>query len=220
VGDPESLLLWTSKSVRNIQGLLQERGYRVSHELIRRIMQELGYGLQTNRKTKEGGNHPDRDAQFEFINSPSKGFISDEQHVISVDCKKKELTGAYKNGGKDWQPVKTPVEVNVYNFIGKTSGKAAPYGVYDVTGNKGRISVGVSSDTAVFAVATIRSRWQNEGRNDYPEAEKLYITADGGGGNGSRNHLWKSELQRLASETELHIYVSHFPPARSMWNSI
>ena len=220
VGDPESLLIWTSKSVRKIKELLEQQGYKISHELIRQILQELGYSLQTNRKTKEGGTHPDRDAQFEFINKQSKEFISDNQPVISVDCKKKELIGNYKNGGKEWRPVKNPVEVNVYDFVDKTNGKASPYGVYDIAENKGWISVGISSDTAAFATATIRSWWENEGKNTYQNADKLYITADGGGSNGSRNRLWKSELQQLANDTGLMIYVSHFPPGTSKWNKI
>ena len=220
VGDPESLLLWTSKSVRKIQKLLLDQGYKISHELIRQILQELGYSLQTNRKTKEGGDHPDRDAQFEFINKQSKEFISDKQPVVSVDCKKKELIGNFKNGGREWQPVNKPVEVNVYDFVDKTNGKASPYGVYDVAQNKGWVSVGISSDTAAFATATIRSWWENEGKNTYQNADKLYIMADGGGSNGRRNRLWKSELQQFANDTGLSIYVSHFPPGTSKWNKI
>jgi hypothetical protein len=159
------LLLWTSKSVRNIQELLKIQNYNVSHELVRQLLQQLGYSMQGNRKTKEGGEHPDRDTQFEYINQKSQNFIADKQAVISVDCKKKELVGNYKNGGKEWQEVKNPIEVNVYDFIDKTNGKASPYGVYDVAGNRGWVSVGVSSDTAAFAVATIRSWWENEGKN-------------------------------------------------------
>jgi transposase len=220
VGDPEKLLLWTSKSVRNIKALLEKQGYKVSHELIRQILQEEGYSLQTNRKTKEGGTHPDRDAQFEFIDRQSKEFICDAQPVISVDCKKKELIGHYRNGGREWQPVKNPVEVNVYDFVDKTNGKASPYGVYDMAKNRGWISVGISSDTAAFATATIRSWWENEGKSAYENADKLYITADGGGSNGSRNRLWKTELQHFANDTGLKIYVSHFPPGTSKWNKI
>ena len=220
VGDPERLLLWTSKSVRKIKELLEKRGYKISHELIRQLLRESGYSLQSNRKTKEGGDHLDRDAQFEFINKQSKEFISDNQPVISVDCKKKELIGNYKNAGREWQPVKNPMEVNVYDFVDKTNGKASPYGVYDIAENKGWISVGISSDTAAFAVATIRGWWENEGKNTYQNADKLYITADGGGSNGSRNRLWKSELQQFANDTRLNIYVSHFPPGTSKWNKI
>ena len=220
VGDPESLLLWTSKSVRKIKELLEEKGYKVSHELIRQILQESGYSLQTNRKTREGGDHPDRDAQFEFISRQSKEFVSDNQPVISVDCRKKELIGNYRNGGSEWRPVKNPVEVNVYDFVDKTNGKASPYGVYDIAGNKGWISIGISNDTAAFAVATIRSWWENEGTDTYQNADKLYITADGGGSNGRRNRLWKNELQQFANDTGLQIYVSHFPPGTSKWNKI
>jgi transposase len=220
IGDPMKVLLWTSKSVRKIQMLLEEKGYKVSHELIRQILQDLGYSLQSNKKTQEGGNHPDRDAQFEFINEQSKKFISENQPVISVDCKKKELIGNYKNSGKEWQPVKSPVEVNVYDFIDKTNGKACPYGVYDVKNNKCWISVGISSDTASFAVATIRSWWENEGKYEYKNANKLYINADGGGSNGLKNRLWKYELQQFANETGLAVHVSHLPAGTSKWNKI
>jgi hypothetical protein len=220
IGDPERLLLWTSKSLRTIKETIKKKGYNVSHELIRQILQKSGYSLQSNRKTQEGGTHPDRDAQFEYIDKYSKEFISDNQPVISVDCKKKEPVGNYKNGGREWQPVNNPLEVKVYDFVDKTNGKASPYGVYDIAQNKGWISVGISSDTAAFATATIRSRWENEGKNTYKYANKLYITADGGGSNGRRNRLWKSELQQFANETGLKIYVSHFPPGTSKWNKI
>jgi transposase len=220
IGDPMKVLLWTSKSVRKIQALLKEKDYHVSHELIRQILQDLGYSLQSNKKTQEGGNHPDRDAQFEFINAQSKKIITENQPVISVDCKKKELIGNYKNSGKEWQPVKSPVEVNVYDFIDKTNGKACPYGVYDVKNNKGLISIGISSDTASFAVATIRSWWENEGKYEYKNANKLYINADGGGSNGLKNRLWKYELQEFANETRLAVHVSHLPAGTSKWNKI
>jgi hypothetical protein len=214
VGDPMKPLLWTSKSVRHIQKELKEKGYNISHELIRQILQQQKYSLQTNRKTKEGGNHPDRDAQFAFINNKAKEFLVEEQPVMSVDCKKKELTGNYKNGGKEWRPVKNPEAVNVYDFIDKTNGKAVPYGVYDIKNNTGWINVGISSDTAAFAAGSIRSWWENEGKN----AHKLYIIADGGGSNGVRNRLWKSELQQFANDTNLEIHVSRFPPGTSKWN--
>jgi len=220
VGDPMRVLLWTSKSVRNIQKSLQEIGFKVSHELIRQILQELGYSLQTNKKTQEGGNHPDRDAQFEFINNKSNTFIATNQPVISVDCKKKELIGNYKNNGKEWKKVKNPTEVNVYDFIDKTNGKASPYGIYDVNNNRGWISVGTNHDTSAFAVATIRSWWENDGKILYPEATKLYINADGGGSNGLKNRLWKSELQQFANDTGLEIHVSHLPAGTSKWNKI
>ncbi|MDR1676446.1 MAG: ISAzo13 family transposase [Tannerella sp.] len=220
VGDPMKILLWTSKSVRNIQESLKKQNYKVSHELIRQLLQNLGYSMQGNKKTKEGGDQPDRDVQFEYINQKSKEFIAEKQPVISVDCKKKELAGNYKNGGREWQPVKNPVEVNVYDFIDKTNGKAAPHGVYDIVQNRGWVSVGISSDTAAFSVATIRSWWENGGKNTYQNAGKLYITADGGGSNGSKNRLWKSELQQLANDTGLEIHVSHLPAGTSRWNKI
>jgi len=220
LGDPMKPLLWTSKSVRHIQEELKKQGFKASHELIRQILKEQDYSLQANRKTKEGGEHPDRDAQFEFINSQTQSFMSNNQPVISIDCKKKELIGEYKNNGKEWQPVKNPLEVKVYDFIDKTNGKASPYGIYDITNNKGWVSVGISSDTAAFAVATIRAWWENEGKNEYQNADRLYINADGGGSNGVRNRLWKSELQQFANDTNLAIYVSHFPAGTSKWNKI
>ncbi len=220
VGDPMKSLLWTSKSIRHIQEALKKLGFNVSHELVRQILKEQGYSLQANRKAKEGGKHPDRDVQFEFINQQTNEFLSESQPVISVDCKKKELIGEYKNNGREWQPVRNPVEVNVYDFIDKTNGKASPYGVYDIENNKGWINVGVSSDTAMFAVATIRAWWENEGRNEYQNATRLYINADGGGSNGVRNRLWKSELQQFANDTGLAIHVSHFPAGTSKWNKI
>jgi len=219
-GDPMQLLLWTNKSVRHIKDAITTNGYTASHELIRQILQEQGYSLQTNRRTKEGGEHPDRDAQFEFINKKSNKFIAKNQPVISIDCKKKELIGNYKNNGKEWCPVKNPTAVNVYDFIDKTNGKASPYGVYDIKNNKGWISVGISSDTASFAVATIRSWWEKAGKKEYPNAKKLYINADGGGSNGLRNRLWKYELQQFANDTKLQIHVSHFPAGTSKWNKI
>ena len=220
VGDPMRVIIWTSKSVRNIQEELQRQGFKVSHELIRQILQQNNYSLQSNRRTQEGGNHPDRDAQFEFINNKSHKFISSNQPVISVDCKKKELIGNYKNNGKEWVKVKNPTEVNVYDFIDKTNGKASPYGVYDVNNNRGWVSVGTSNDTASFSVATIRSWWENDGNILYPEATKLYINADGGGSNGLKNRLWKSELQQFANDTGLKIHVSHLPAGTSKWNKI
>ncbi|GHT05809.1 hypothetical protein AGMMS49525_13490 [Bacteroidia bacterium] len=176
--------------------------------------------MQTNRKVNEGGEHIDRDAQFEYINNTAKSFFAANQPVISVDCKKKELIGNYKNNGQEWQPVKNPVPVPVYDFVDKTNGKASPYGVYDIANNQGFISAGISKDTSEFAVATIRRWWNEEGMNLYKYAENLYITADGGGSNGSRNRLWKTQLQAFANETGLNIYVSHFPPGTSKWNKI
>jgi len=220
VGDPMRVIIWTSKSVRKIQEELQKQGYKVSHELIRQVLQQNEYSMQSNRRTQEGGNHPDRDAQFEFINNKSKRFIDKYQPVISIDCKKKELIGNYKNNGKEWVKVKDPTEVNVYDFIDKTNGKASPYGVYDVINNRGWVSVGTSNDTAAFSVSTIRSWWENDGKVLYPKATKLYINADGGGSNGLRNRLWKSELQQFANDTGLKIHVSHLPAGTSKWNKI
>ena len=214
------VIIWTSKSVRQIQKELQNRDFSVSHELIRQILQDNQYSLQSNRRTQEGGNHPDRDGQFKFINNKSKKFIEDNQPVISVDCKKKELIGNYKNNGKEWVKVKNPTEVNVYDFIDKTNGKASPYGVYDVNHNRGWVSVGTSSDTASFSVSTIRSWWENDGKILYPKATKLYVNADGGGSNGLKNRLWKSELQQFANDTGLKIHVSHLPAGTSKWNKI
>jgi hypothetical protein len=220
VGDPMRVILWTSKSTKRIQIELQNQGFKASHELIRQILQANEYSLQANRKTKEGGKHPDRDAQFEFIDEKSKSFIAKNQPVISVDCKKKELIGNYKNNGKEWSKVNSPTEVNVYDFIDKTNGKAAPYGVLDIKNNKGWVSVGTSSDTAAFSVATIRSWWKNDGKKSYPKATQLYINADGGGSNGLKNRLWKSELQKFANDTGLKIHVSHLPAGTSKWNKI
>ena len=220
VGDPESLLLWTSRSIRHLQEDLRKVGYSVSHEYIRKTLISEGYSMQSNKKTKEGGEHVDRDAQFEYIDNTAKAFIAINQPVISVDCKKKELIGKYKNNGQEWQPSKQPIEVKVYDFIDKTNGKAAPYGVYDIANNRGFVSVGISHDTAEFAVASIRKWWNEEGKTLYKYAENLYITADVGGSNGSRNRLWKTQLQELANETGLKICVSHFPPGTSKWNKI
>ena len=220
MGNPCNPLLWSSKSARKVQTALREKGYQISHETVRSGMKSLGYSLQSNRKTKEGGDHPDRDAQFEHINALAKDFLSSGDPVISVDCKKKELIGEYKNNGQEWTPVDSPTEVNVYDFIDKTNGKAAPYGIYDIANNTGWVSVGVSSDTASFAVSSIRSWWEEEGKNLYPKSNRLYINADGGGSNGSRNKLWKEELQHFSDDTHLDIYVSHYPPGTSKWNKI
>jgi len=220
MGNPMSPLIWTSKSTRKISLELLTFGYEVCHEVVRKCLIELGYSLQANKKTKEGGNSPDRDAQFEHINDIAKEFAKNNNPVISVDCKKKELIGEYKNNGKEWTQIKNPTEVNVYDFIDKTNGKASPYGVYDIQNNRGWVNVGISSDTAMFAVSTIRDWWEQEGKILYPTSNRLYINADGGGSNGSRNHLWKSELQHFSNISGLNIYVSHFPPGTSKWNKI
>jgi hypothetical protein len=220
MGDPMNPLIWTSKSIRKITAELLVLGYKVSHEVVRQCLIELGYSLQANKKTKEGGDSPDRDTQFEHINKIAKEFAESNDPVISVDCKKKELVGEYKNKGQEWTPTKSPTEVNVYDFIDKTNGKANPYGVYDIQNNRGWVNVGTSSDTAAFAVSTIRDWWNQEGSILYPSSNRLYINADGGGSNGSRNHLWKAELQQFSNESGLSIYVSHFPPGTSKWNKI
>lgn len=220
MGDPMNPLIWTSKSIRKITAGLLVLGYKVSHEVVRQCLIELGYSLQANKKTKEGGDSPDRDAQFEHINKIAKEFAESNDPVISVDCKKKELVGEYKNNGQEWTPTKNPIEVNVYDFIDKTNGKASPYGVYDIQNNRGWVNVGTSSDTATFAVSTIREWWEQEGSILYPSSNRLYINADGGGSNGSRNHLWKAELQQFSNESGLSIHVSHFPPGTSKWNKI
>lgn len=220
MGDPMNPLIWTSRSIRKIASELLVKGYKVSHEVVRQCLIGLGYSLQANKKTKEGGDSPDRDAQFEYINENTKRFVENNDPVISVDCKKNELIGEYKNNGQEWTPVKQPTEVNVYDFIDKTNGKASPYGVYDIQNNRAWVNVGISSDTAAFAVSTIRDWWENEGNILYRSSNRLYINADGGGSNGSRNHLWKSELQKFSNESGLSIYVSHFPPGTSKWNKI
>lgn len=219
-GDPMQELLWSSKSLRNIEKLLKEQGFSVSYVTIGTLLKSLGYSLQGNKKTEEGGNVADRDEQFEFINATAVAFMGDHAPVISVDCKKKELIGNYKNAGTDWFLEGTAPQVNVHDFEDKALGKAVPYGVYDVAKNEGWVSVGISKDTAEFAVNSIRSWWQQMGKERYPLTDKLLITADGGGSNSSRGRLWKKELQRLATETGLEIHVCHFPPGTSKWNKI
>jgi hypothetical protein len=215
-----SPLRWTCKSAANLAGELQAQGHTVSERSVNRLLHASGYSLQSNRKTIEGGDHPDRDAQFQHINRRVKAYQKQGQPVVSVDAKKKELVGRFRNGGREWQPSGEPEEVNVYDFIDKDLGKAIPYGVYDQTANTGWVGVGVDHDTAEFAVETLRRWWRNMGRRVYPQATKLLVTADGGGSNGSRCRLWKMELQRLASETGLRISVCHFPPGTSKWNKI
>lgn len=221
MGDPESPLLWCSKSVRNIANELNSRSpFRVSHALVARILDDQGYSLQGNRKTKDGGKHPDRNAQFEFINQKTKQFQEDRMPVISVDTKKKENLGEFKNTGSEYRPKGNPIAVNVHDFVDENKGKAAPYGIYDITKDRGFVSVGISSDTAAFAVNSIRSWWQEMGQESYSNANAIYINADGGGSNGSRVRLWKIELQKFANEIGKNIHVSHFPPGTSKWNKI
>lgn len=219
-GDPESPLRWTCKSLRQLEAELRKQSYAVSHTSIGNLLKKLGYSLQGNRKTLEGNEHPDRNAQFEFINARTEKAMHDGQPVISVDTKKKELVGQYKNGGKELQPKGEPEKVNVYDFVDKELGRANPYGVYDISNNLGWVSVGTDHDTASFAVSTIRRWWFAMGKELYPDAQELLITADGGGSNGSRVRLWKLELQGLANELGIPIRVSHFPPGTSKWNKI
>lgn len=219
-GDPESPLIWCSKSLRNIASALQSKGHRISHNAVGMILKGQGYSLQANRKTHEGGDHPDRDGQFEFINNQTKFYLNKGQPVVSVDCKKKELIGNYKNGGKEWEVKKKPVEVNVYDFMDKELGKAVPYGIYDLYKNEGWVNVGISRDTAKFAVSSIRTWWEQMGSQCYPNAKEILITADGGGSNSSRSRLWKMEIQKFSNETGMQVRVCHFPPGTSKWNKI
>ena len=220
LGDPESPLRWTCKSLRQLESELNSQGFIVSHASIGNLLKEIGYSLQGNQKTLEGSSNPDRNAQFEFINSRIEKAMCDGQPVISVDTKKKELVGQYKNGGKELRPKGKPEQVKVYDFVDKKLGRVNPYGVYDMADNSAWVSVGTDHDTASFAVSTIRRWWFAMGRDLYPKAKELVITADGGGSNGSRVRLWKIELQKLASELNIPIHVSHFPPGTSKWNKI
>jgi hypothetical protein len=219
-GDPESPLRWTSKSVRKLAAALRELGHRVSHQWVAEALHAMGYSLQGNRKTREGSTNPDRDAQFAHINAAAEAALAAGEPVISVDTKKKELVGDFKNGGRDWQPKGTPEEVRMHDFAIPALGRVSPYGVYDLAANAGWVAVGIDHDTATFAVASIRRWWARAGQTRYPMAQRLLITADGGGSNGARVHLWKWELQRLADETGLTISVCHFPPGTSKWNKI
>lgn len=219
-GDPMSPLKWTCKSTRHLAMALVKQGFSVSHMSIDRKLRELDYRLHVLRKTKEGGNHPDRNAQFEYINSMVKAFQGRGQPVISVDTKKKELVGEFRNGGKEWQPNKQPELVNVHDFPNDAVGKAIPYGVFDMARNEAWVSVGNDHDTPAFAVASIRQWWKTMGRSAYPRAKELLITADAGGSNGYRVRAWKVELQALADEMKLRIRVCHFPPGTSKWNKI
>jgi hypothetical protein len=219
-GDPMSPLLWTCKSTRKLAEGLADLGHDVSHQTVARLLADLGYSLQANRKTEEGTSHPDRNAQFAHINRKVQSFQRRGQPVVSVDTKKKELVGNYKNAGAEWQPEGKPVPVKAKDFPDKELGKVAPYGVYDLTANTGWVSVGITHDTAEFAVESVRRWWYRMGRWVYPEAEELLITADSGGSNGSRSRLWKVQLQRLADEVGLRVSVSHFPPGTSKWNKI
>ena len=215
MGDPESPLRWTIKSLRTMANELQRMGHAVSHRMVGELLTKLNYGLQGNRKTLEGSKHPDRNEQFLFINERAKAALDQGLPVISVDTKKKELVGNHKNGGKDYRPQGEPVKVKVHDFIDEELGKVAPYGVYDIARNEGWVNVGVDHDTLAFAVESIRRWWNLMGKPAYPNATRLMITADSGGSNGARVKLWKVELQAFSDETKLEIQVSHFPPGTS-----
>ena len=219
-GDPESPLRWVSRSQRNIVGVLRQRGCRVSQKLVAGLLRKLGYSCQANRKTREGSNHPDRNAQFVHVNATVKSAIAADQPAISVDTKKKELVGDFKNAGRELRPKGCPEPVRVHDFKDDELGKVAPYGVYDIAANQGWVNVGIAADTAEFAVESIRRWWHRLGKARYPNAHQLVVTADCGGSNGVRVRLWKRELQRFADETRLDIVVAHLPPGTSKWNLI
>ena len=213
-------LRWTCKSTRLLAEELSRQGHAVSHARVADVLHDMGYSLQSERKTLEGTSHPDRDAQFLHINAQVQGFQQRGQPVISVDTKKKELVGDFRNGGQEWHPAGDPVKVRVHDFKDETLGKAIPYGVYDIGQDSGWVTVGVDHDTAEFAVQSIRQWWRQMGSRAYPRARELLITADNGGSNGSRVRLWKVSLQKLADETGLRLSVCHFPPGTSKWNKI
>jgi len=219
-GDPESPLRWICKSTRTLAAQLTKKKHPVSHEKVAQLLRDQNYSLQSNRKSEEGEDHPDRDAQFRHINTQVKRALATGIPVISVDTKKKELLGNYNNSGKQWLPSKNPVKVNGHDFPSPDVPRAYPYGIYDLARNRGFVNVGTDHDTGAFAVASIRGWWRSEGRSLYSDARVLLITADGGGSNGSRLRLWKLELQKLADETGLSISVCHFPPGTSKWNKV
>ncbi len=219
-GDPESPLCWTTLSTRKLAAELTAAGHRIGPDTVARLLREQGFSLQANAKTLEGGQHPDRDAQFSYLNAQAGEHLAADDPVISVDTKKKELVGQYRNGGAEWRPAGDPEPVKVHDFIDPALGKANPYGVYDLAADTGWVSVGTDHDTAAFAVETIRRWWQTAGTTAYPHASRLLITADGGGSNGYRTRLWKTELAALATDTGLQITVCHLPPGTSKWNKI
>ena len=219
-GNPMSLLRWTSKSTAKLAAELVRQGFSITDDTVGRILKSLGYSLQAPAKEKEGASHPDRDAQFGYLNEQATSFVEDGQPVISVDTKKKELVGEFSNKGKEFQPKDTPERVNVHDFVDKELGRAVPYGIYDLINDEGWVSVGDSADTATFAVEAIRRWWNQMGRARFPQATRLLITADGGGSNGHRVRLWKLELANLAKATGLDITVCHYPPGTSKWNRI
>lgn len=220
LGDPDSPLRWTSKSVRHLAAELETLGHDVSYRLVARLLKESGYSLQANRKTREGSHHEDRDAQFRYIDQQVRRQQRDGNPAISVDTKKKELIGDFKNPGREWRPKGRPEPVRVHDFLMPDAGKAIPYGVYDLSRDEGWVSVGIDHDTASFAVNAVRRWWKLMGRPAHPDADSLLITADAGGSNGPRVRLWKWELQKFANRTGLSITVSHFPPGTSKWNKI
>lgn len=219
-GDPESPLRWTCKSVNKLAEQLQNMGHKVCPKTVYSLLRSMDYSLQSNRKTQEGADHPDRDKQFEYIAQTVKQFQQLHRPVISVDTKKKELIGNFKNNGREWQPKQQPVQVNVHDFKDDELGKAIPYGVYDLSFNQGWVSVGIDHDTAAFAVESIRHWWDEMGKSLYPRSKNLLVTADCGGSNGHRTRLWKLKLQELADEIGMTIDVCHFPPGTSKWNKI
>jgi hypothetical protein len=219
-GDPGSPLRWTCKSTRRLADELRRQHHRISANSVAALLRQAGYSLQANRKTREGASHPDRNAQFEHINASVRRFHDRGQPAISVDTKKKELVGDFRNAGREWHPAGQPEEVRVHDFMDPTLGKAIPYGVYDILNNQGWVSVGIDHDTAQFAVNSIRRWWKQMGHRRFPRARRLLITADGGGSNSSRSRLWKVSLQDLADELDLKLVVCHFPPGTSKWNKI
>jgi hypothetical protein len=220
-GDPESPLRWTCKSTHALSAeMFAQYGIRVSDKTVARLLRQNGYSLQAPSKSVEGAQHPDRNAQFEHINAKAEDCIERGVPFISVDTKKKELVGNFKNAGQEWQPKQEPELVDIHDFPDQAVGKAIPYGVYDITANEGFVNVGTDHDTPVFAVTSIETWWRRVGSKRYPNARELFITADAGGSNGYRSHVWKHELQRLADKLDLSVHVSHFPPGTSKWNKI
>jgi Rhodopirellula transposase DDE domain len=219
-GDPGSPLRWTNKSTPKLAEALTARGFPIGANTVAKLLKASGYRLQANAKTLEGRQHPDRDAQFEYVNDAAVAFLAAGDPVISVDTKKRELVGEFKNGGREWEPVGQPTEVDVHDFPGDAVGVALPYGVYDMGANTGWVNVGTDHDTAVFAVESIRRWWRHVGADAYPNAHRLLVTADSGGSNGSRLRLWKAELARFADETGLAVSVVHLPPGTSKWNKV
>lgn len=219
-GDPESPLLWTTKSLRKLAEELRAKGHEISHAMVSKLLKGLGYTLQANAKTDEGSDHVDRDAQFQYIAGEVASALASKQPAVSVDAKKKELVGNYRNAGREWHPSGEPEEVKVYDFVDKELGRATPYGIYDIAQDEGWVNVGIGPDTAEFAVESLRRWWHGMGKRLYPCANKLLITADGGGSNGHRVRLWKQQLQKFADELGMSIQVCHFPPGTSKWNKI